>query len=167
MVRRHRPQAWHLRLTGLLIFIAIAASLYMPQLEEPPPPSDPFSHPGDIEPQPAANRRALANALYTQATAALEEQGILPTLVQKSIGSNQGGEPSVDTVAVRVPIDLPLEEVNLQLSRLVRRAGGQVIGAVDAGNGAGLSILAGLDGAPTTLFTLHRDRDRRRAATAH
>ena len=163
MVRRHRPQAWHLRLTGFLIFVAIAAALYMPQLEERQPATDSFANLGDIEPQPAANRPSLANTLYTQTTLALEEQGIFSTLVRKTIGSDRGGEPPVDTVDVRVPIDLPLEEVNLQLSKLVRRSGGQVIGAGDAGNGAGLSIHAGLDGAPTTLFTLHHDRNVRRA----
>ena len=163
MVRRHRPQAWHLILTGFLVCVAIASILYMPWLEKmAEPESSADSSLRDIEPRPAANLRSLANALYTQTTPALEDQGIWPSLVVRTIGSTTGEANPVDTVDVRVPGDLPLEEVNLQLTRLVRQYGGQVLDAVVVGRGKGLAIHAGLDGTPTTLFTLHYDVELRR-----
>ena len=164
MVRRHRPQAWHLVFSAFLVCVAILAILYLPWLEKM---AEPAAHPAalkDIESRPAANHRSLANALYTQTTSVLEDQGIWPALVRRTIGITTNGENAVDTVDVRVPADLPLEEVNLQLSKLVRQIGGQVLQAAHKGSGRGLTIHVGLDGAPTTLFTLHQDPHLQRPA---
>jgi polysaccharide deacetylase 2 family uncharacterized protein YibQ len=164
MVRRHRPQTWHLVFSGFLVCAAILAILYVPWLEKQAGPPPQAASLEEIEPRPAANLRSLANALYTQTTPALEEQGIWPSLVKKTIGVTTHGLNAVDTIYVRVPGDLPLEEVNLQLSKLVRQNGGQVLGAVHTGRGRDVAIHVGLDGSPTTLFTLHQDAKLRRPA---
>ena len=163
MGRSHRPQTWHLVFSGFLVCVAILAILYVPWLEKMAGPAAQPATLDSITPRPAANLRSLANALYTQTTPVLEDQGIWPSLVHKTIGISTNGEDPVDTVDVRVPADLPLEEVNLQLSMLVRHIGGQVIKAVQTRRGA-VAIHAGLDGSPTTLFNLHQDAHLRRPA---
>ena len=56
-----------------------------------------------------------------------------------------------------VPGGLPLAVCNLELTRLARRLGGEVLEAVEDRKGARLSMFVGLDGVRTNQFTLKRN----------
>jgi polysaccharide deacetylase 2 family uncharacterized protein YibQ len=64
----------------------------------------------------------------------------------------------VDRIAVRVPGDLPLTELNLYLTRTVQSLGGQVTGAMERQSGRQVELRCGLEAVETTVFVLDSDR---------
>ncbi len=62
-------------------------------------------------------------------------------------------------VRSEVPGDLPLAVCNLELTRLTRRLGGEVMEGREDLSGAWLSMLLGLEGERTNLVTLRRNPD--------
>ena len=151
MVRHHRSPLWHLGLSGLLVAAAVAAVLYLQWQRQPPdpPPVPEASLPPDTDVQ------MLTRALREQVNAALEERGIWAELIhQVHAFDRTPGVHALDTIAVRVPADLPLEDVNSHLTGLVQRGGGQVLRAVERQRGQRVEMRCGLDTVATTLFVL-------------
>ncbi len=156
LARKQRSPALHLVLTALLLAAGAALFFYSEwPLEAPEPASAPIAADEDGE-QPVG-------ALYEQVDAALAELGLEPGLVRKTRGVSlaQAGEIG-DRIAVRVPADLPLTELNLYLCRLVERCGGRVFSAVERQRGQQVEIYCQAD--QPTLFSLQRDPELRRRA---
>ena len=158
MARRHRPPLWHLALSGGLVVAAVVAIVYVqserqpPDPPLPPPPNRAFASP--------PGRPFLATSLRDQADATLEELGIWPGLIHKSAAD--GDARSIDTVAVRVPADLPLAVVNLSLTNLVASCGGRLLRASEYERPRRVEIRCGMDTLATTLFILRHDPGVRR-----
>ena len=155
---RQRRSHWHLGLTALLMIAAILAALVI-HWQSPPP--EPLALLPPLPPPAEANASAFGDSLYTQVEAVLAELGIWPELITKERTSPPDGTMSVDRIAVTVPGDLPLETVNLSVSRFVGWHGGRVIAGIQR-HARRVDIRCGLDSIETTLFTLRQDPTVRR-----
>ena len=157
MVRRHRPQAWHLALSGFLVCVAILGILYLPWHEEDRPGSGPpVLGSVRVPPTPSIHIDALADNLFSGIDPVLEELGIWASLIRKRRGHDGGSSVAVDTVIVQVPADLPLEDVNYRISHLVNRLGGKVLRAVENRRPRRVLMYCGLNGTTSTLFVIER-----------
>ncbi|MBM3280276.1 MAG: divergent polysaccharide deacetylase family protein [Candidatus Handelsmanbacteria bacterium] len=155
LVRKRRSPALHLALTALLL-VAGAGLFFYSQwpLLAPEPPAELLAEEGQEGP---------AGSLYDQVDAALAELGLEPGSVRKARGVSLSSTGEVgDRIAVRVPADLPLMELNLYLSRLVERSGGRVLSAVERQRGQQVEIHC--EAGQPTLFVLQREPELRRRA---
>lgn len=155
LTRRQRSPALHLVLTALLLVAGAGLFFYSEWPLQAPEPSR--------QPEAAAEDREEPGTLYEQVDGALAELGLEAGLIRKTRGVSlapAGG--TGDRIAVRVPADLPLTELNLHLCRLVERCGGRVSRAVERQRGQQVEIYCEA-GAPT-LFVLQRDPELRRRA---
>ena len=161
MVRRRREPQWHLVLTALLLVAAVASILVLNWQTRD------AAHPPVLPPLPSparADAGTFGDRLYTRIDTTLAELGIWPALIakQREYISDELAGP-VDSIAVRVPADLPLAVVNLALTRVARRLGGAVFRATEDGSRT-VALLCGIDSVTTTVFWLHRDRRLKRRA---
>ena len=118
MVRRRREPQWHLVLTALLLVAAIASILVLNWQTRD------AAHPPALPPLPSparADAGTFGDWLYARIDTTLAEFGIWPALIakQREYISDELAGP-VDSIAVRVPADLPLAVVNLALTRVAR-----------------------------------------------
>ncbi|MBI2502974.1 MAG: divergent polysaccharide deacetylase family protein [Candidatus Latescibacteria bacterium] len=156
LTRRQSSPALHLVLTALVLAAGAGIFFYTQWPLRAPEPASP----------PAAvteDREAPAGSLYEQVDGALAELGLEAGLIRKVRGVSlalAGG--TGDRIAVRVPVDLPLTELNLYLSRLVERCGGRVLRAAEGQRGQQVEIYCEAD--QPTLFVLQRDHQLRRRA---
>lgn len=100
---------------------------------------------------------AFADSVASQAPAVLKDLGI-----PEGVASIRRSRAQTDSTAgwvmnTDVPDGLPLAVFNLQLTRLARRLGGDVVEAVEDRNGARLSMFVGMDGVRTNQFILRRN----------
>ncbi len=157
MARRHRSPLWHLILSAIMVAAAMVYVLYLSwqnRTLDPPPAPEPLPA---MAPKKAKDERALAAALYEEVDETLEELGIWADLIHKVRGVEAtAGAVAIDTIAVRIPADLPLAAVNLDLALLVQRRGGEVLRAVEYQRPARVEMRCGLENSLTTLFVLKR-----------
>lgn len=154
LTRRQRSPALHLVLTALLLTAGAGVFFYTQWPLRAP---EPAHQPG------GEDQEAPAGSLYEQIDGALAELGLEAGLIHKAHGvflAPAGGLG--DRIGVRVPIDLPLAELNLYLSRLVERCGGRVLSAGEHQRGQQVEIYCEV-GQPT-LFVLQRDPELHRRA---
>ena len=161
MVRRRREPQWHLVLTALLLVAAVASILVLNWQTRD------AAHPPALPPLPSparADAGTFGDRLFARIDTTLAELGIWPALIakQREYISDELAGP-VDSIAVRVPADLPLAVVNLALTRVARRLGGAVFRATEDGSRT-VALLCGIDSVTTTVFWLHRDRRLKRRA---
>jgi hypothetical protein len=153
MVKRSRPPQWHLLFTGGGLLAAVGVALYVSHVPVSPGPAAP----------PVASRRlplsaaAFADTVIARGDSALAELGLLPAWIAVRRGSP-------DTVSVRVPRDLPLTSVNLQLSSVARSYGGHVVRGIETRNASVVELTVGVDSTVTTLFRLRQDQRLQRRA---
>ena len=153
--RRHRPQ-WHLLLTLAGLVGAAAAALYLGRPEPPPPDPEPVEAPS---PPPPPEPASVAAGLRADTDSVLAELGIPPGRVNM-----QASAAGPDVISVRVPGDLPLASVNLRLTRLAGRHGGEVVRGAELKDGTAVDLSFGIDAVVTTRFHLRQDaRSTRRA----
>ncbi len=163
MVKRPRPQQWHLIFTGagLLAAVVVAVSVsHLPTLVE------------TIEPtslrnlRPPANRhvdaRSFAAGVDARLDSVLAELGILPAWIARRRLAAAGSD--IDTVSIRVPVDLPVASVNQLLTDFIAWQGGHVVRGEEQRGPTAVDLTCGIDSTVTTLFRLRRDRGLRRSA---
>ena len=159
MVRNwHRPQ-WHFRLTLAGLTGAVAAALYLGRPEPPPPPPPP-PEPVEAAPEAPADTASFPTRLLAEVDSVLSDLGIPPGHVDRREAG--GGVP--DVVTVRVPGDLPLASVNLQLTRLADRHGGEVMRGQELEDETDVDLSVGIDSVVTTRFRLRQNRGSTRRA---
>ena len=159
MARRRRRMS--LRLWTLALVLASAAGLAgwmrWRNAEAPPYEQDiALSQPAQWRTLPAGPS-AFADSVASQAPAALKGLG-----VPEGVASIRRSPATTDStvrwvMTFDVPDGLPLAVCNLQLTRLARRLGGDVVEAVEDRNGARLSMYVGMDGVRTNRITLKRN----------
>lgn len=155
LARKQRSPALHLVLTALLLAAGAGLFFYSEwPLQGPEPASAPVAADEESE-EPVGS-------LYEQVDSALAELGLEPGLVRKTRGTALPSGQSGDRIAVRVPADLPLTELNLYLCRLVERCGGQVRSAAERQRGQLVEIYC--EAGEPTLFVLQRDGELHRRA---
>lgn len=155
LARKQRSPALHLVLTALLLAAGAGLFFYSEwPLQAPEPASAPVAADEESE-EPVGS-------LYEQVDSALAELGLEPGLVRKTRGVALPSGQSGDRIAVRVPADLPLTELNLYLCRLVERCGGQVRSAAERQRGQLVEIYC--EAGEPTLFVLQRDGELHRRA---
>lgn len=146
--RRHRPQ-WHLLVTLAGLVAAVAAALWLERPEPPPPAPEPAEAPS---PPPPPDPASFAAGLLAEADSVLAELGIPPGRVDR-----QPSAAGPDLITVRVPGDLPLASVNLRLTRLAGRHGGDLMRGAELKEGTALDLSFGIDSVVTTRFHLRHD----------
>lgn len=104
-----------------------------------------------------ADPLAFADSVASGASAVLKDLG-----VPEGVASVRRSRARTDSTArwvmtADVPEGLPLAVFNLQLTRLARRLGGDVVEAVEDRNGDRLSMFVGMDGVRTNQFILKRN----------
>lgn len=152
--RRHRPQ-WHLVFTLAVLVAAVAAALYLGRPEPPPPPPEP-----PAPPPPPADPVSFAAGMRAETDSVLADLGIPRGRVSRS----DPGAGGFEVVSVRVPGDLPLASVNLRLTRLAGRHGGELMRGEEREDGTAVDLSLGIDSVVTTRFHLRQDpRSTRRA----
>ena len=151
LTRKQRSPALHLALTALLLAAAAGVFCYTQWPLRSPEPA----------PLPAVaveKKEALAGSLYEQVDGVLAELGVGSELIRKAHGASLAPAGGMgDRIAVRVPADLPLMELNLCLSRLVERCGGRVLSAAEHQHGQQVEIYC--EAGQPTLFVLARATD--------
>ena len=147
--RRHRPQ-WHLGLTFAAIVAAVVSALYLGRPEPPPPPPPP--EPPEAPPPPA-DPASFAAGMRAETDSVLADLGIARGRVSWP-ASGSGGE---EAITVRVPGDLPLASVNLRLTRLAGRHGGELMRGEEREDGTAVDLSLGIDSVVTTRFHLRQD----------
>ncbi len=100
---------------------------------------------------------AFADSVASQAPAVLKDLGIPEGVASIRRSQAQSDSTARWVMTADVPEGLPLAVFNLQLTRLARRLGGDVVEAVEDRNGARLSMFVGLDGVRTNQFILRRN----------
>ena len=159
MVKQPRSAAWHLSLSALLVVCAICSALYLQWRDRPR--TEPVTEPILAEqptPIPASSAEQFADAFYEEIDQALEERGLWPALVRKERGA-------IDRIAVQVPADLPLAEINLSLTKVALAHGGRVLSAVETKRGARVELTCGFDSLQTTSIVLTTTPQRRRTGS--
>ena len=104
-----------------------------------------------------AGRLAFADSVASQAPEVLKGLGVPETVVAMKRSRAQTDSTARWVITADVPGGLPLAVCNLELTRLARRLGGDVVEAVEDRNGARLSLFVGLDGVRTNQFRLKRN----------
>ncbi|MDE2998429.1 MAG: divergent polysaccharide deacetylase family protein [Gemmatimonadota bacterium] len=104
-----------------------------------------------------ADPLAFADSVASRAPAVLKDLGVPEGVASIRRSQAQTGGTARWVMTTDVPDGLPLAVFNLQLTRLARRLGGDVVEAVEDRNGARLSISVGLDGVRTNQFILKRN----------
>jgi polysaccharide deacetylase 2 family uncharacterized protein YibQ len=150
MVRAPRSPLWHLRLTGLVLLMALGAVGLHAWQHRPLPPPEPMVLALPTKPDPVTKAKPFADSLYVNTDLVLERLGLWPALIEGRRGRR-------DTLTVRVPGNLPLATVNWKLTQLAQAYGGQVLRAEENESGDRVEILCGFDSRATTLFRLRRD----------
>lgn len=100
---------------------------------------------------------AFADSMASQAPAVLRDLGVPEGVVSIRRSKAQTDSTARWVMTTDVPDGLPLAVFNLQLTRLARRLGGDVVEAVEDRNGARLSMFVGMDGVRTNQFILKRN----------
>ena len=155
MTRRRHPQ-WHLGLSALLLGAAILAALVVNWQS---PSAEPVALLPPLRPPAKTDTYTLGDSLYAQVETVLEELGIWPELIVKS----QLHQSPVDSISITVPADLPLEAVNLALTRFISWHGGHVMTGVQRSTRR-VDIRCGLDSTATTAFVLRQHPSLQRKA---
>ena len=154
--RRHRPH-WHLVFTLAGMIGAIAAALYFGRPEPPPPPPPP--KPPEAPPPPA-DPVSFSAGMRADTDSVLADLGIARGRVSRRASAPGGPE----VITVRVPGDLPLASVNLRLTRLAGRHGGEVMRGREVESETAVDLSFGIDSVVTTRFQLRQDAGSRRRA---
>ena len=100
---------------------------------------------------------AFADSVASQAPKVLKGLGVPEAVVAMKRSRAQTDSTARWVMTSDVPGGLPLAVCNLELTRLARRLGGDVVEAVEDRNGARLSLFVGLDGVRTNQFRLKRN----------
>ena len=100
---------------------------------------------------------AFADSVVSQAPEVLQRLGVPEGVVSKKRSAAQTDSTARWVMTFDVPGGLPLAVCNLELTRLARRLGGDVVEAVEDRKGSRLSMVVGLDGVRTNLITLKRN----------
>ena len=100
---------------------------------------------------------AFADSVASQAPGVLKGLGVPERVVGTKRLSARGDSTTRWVMTSDVPGELPLAVCNLELTRLARRLGGEVIEAREDRSGNRLSLSVGLDGARTNLIKLKRN----------
>jgi polysaccharide deacetylase 2 family uncharacterized protein YibQ len=154
LARKQRSPALHLALSALLLAAGAGLFFYSQWPLQAP----------ESAPAPTAEREDLeapAGELYTQVDGVLADMGLEAGLVRKARGVSLAPAGGLgDRIAVRVPVDLPLTELNLHLCRLVERCGGRVLKAAERQRGQQVEIYC--EAGQPTLFVLEHDPALRR-----
>ncbi len=99
---------------------------------------------------------AFADSVASRAPAVLKDLGVPEGAASVRRSRAQSDSTARWVMTADVPDGLPLAVFNLQLTRLARRLGGDVVEAVEDRNGARLSMFVGMDGVRTNQITLTR-----------
>lgn len=159
MARRRRRMS--LRLWTLAFVLALAAGLagWMRWRTVVAPTYEPniaLTEPEHWRTLPA-DPLAFADSVASQAPAILKGLGVPEGVVSIRRSKAETGSTARWVMTSDVPDGLPLAVCNLQLTRLARRLGGDVVEAVEDRNGARLSMFVGMDGVPTNQIILKRN----------
>ena len=155
MARRQHPQ-WHLGFSALLLGAAILAALVV-NWQSPSP--EPVAQLPPSRPPEKTDAYTLGDSRYAQVETVLDELGIWPELIVKT----RSHQSSVDSVSITVPTDLPLEAVNLALTRFISWHGGHVMTGIQRSTRR-VDIRCGLDSTATTAFVLRQHPSLQRKA---
>lgn len=149
-------------LLALLPFVALKVLRKTPsQVERPAPPSAPEvapswrARPGQVE--------AFSDSLASRLFRALTDIGVSPEGIRRARSRQEGLHAET---SVRVPRDLPLAVCNLEVVRQAEQIGGAVLSAVEARDGASLTMQVGLGGNSTDCIVLSVDPNLSRPAGA-
>ena len=161
MARRQRRPLWHLALSAVLVFSAVSAALYLhweAEFRE-----DTAAAQARDARRASENAAALGDRIAAELRETLEELGIGADLVERR------AEPQPNSSAryqfrVRVPGDLPLTTVNLQITRLVRAQGGLILRAVEYERTGRVQLHCGLDTIEIATIELLKSRSLLRRA---
>ena len=96
---------------------------------------------------------AFADSVASQAPAVLKDLGIPEGVASTRRSQAQSDSTARWVMTADVPEGLPLAVFNLQLTRLARRLGGDVVEAVEDRNGARLSMFVGMDDVRTNQWS--------------
>ncbi len=164
MVKRPRPQQWHLIFTGAGLLAAVVVAVSVSQL----PPIAETIEPTSLQNlRPQANRpvdaQSFAAGVDSGLDSVLAELGIVPSWIARNRRPAAPGS-AIDTVSIRVPVDLPVASVNQLLTDFIAWQGGHVVRGEEQQQPTAVDLTCGIDSTVTTLFRLRRDRALTRTA---
>lgn len=107
---------------------------------------------------------SFSDTLAVLSKRALVGLGVPPEVVQVERTPEELGSSVRWELVSDVPGVLPLAVCNLELTRMARRLGGEVIGATEDRSGNRLSMQIGMKGVGTNLVTLRRDPNLKRSS---
>jgi polysaccharide deacetylase 2 family uncharacterized protein YibQ len=161
MARRQRRPLWHLALSAVLVSCAVSAALYLHW--EATFREDAVASQDRDARRASENAAALGDRIASGLGESMAELGIGAELVERR------ADPLPPSTAryqfrVRVPGDLPLATVNLQITRLVRAHGGSILRAVEYEKTGRVLLHCGLDTIETATVELLKSRSLQRRA---
>ena len=174
MVKRRRPPQWHLLFTGCGLLAAMVVAVSVSDLPSLPATEEPtrlhnLQRPHSDLPMDAAS---LTRTVAARLDSVLSDLGIPTSAVtwrshntgspKRSVGPDTGLDSGLDTIGVRVPVDLPVASVNGALTEFITWHGGHVVRGQERRGPGAVHLTFGIDSTVTTLFRLRRDRSLRR-----
>ena len=161
MARRQRRPLWHLALSAVLVCCAVSAALYLHW--EAAFREDTAASQVRHARRASENAAALGERIASGLGASLEVLGIGADLVERRAESLPQSSARYQFL-VRVPADLPLATVNLQITRLVRAYGGSILRAVEYEKTGRVLLHCGLDTIETATVELLKSHSLQRRA---
>jgi|APSaa5957512622_1039677.scaffolds.fasta_scaffold43695_2 hypothetical protein len=159
MVKRRRPPQWHLIFTGAGLFAAVAVAVFVSHLP-PPPEADWPTALHNL--RPAADIQidagSFADAVTSRLDSVLAELGIAHSWIEH----RHPDRGSIDTISVRVPVDLPIASVNQLLTDFIDWQGGHIVRGEERRGPSAVDLTCAIDSTITTVFRLRRDAQLRR-----
>ncbi|MEE2657416.1 MAG: divergent polysaccharide deacetylase family protein [Candidatus Latescibacterota bacterium] len=148
MVRRTRSH-WHLWLTALLLSVGAAVAVFLSVDEAPTTNDVEVGHGLRIV---AADPDSFIDSVFLQIDGVVAELGIGGAQVHVDSPADPPAR-----IVIHVPSDLPLETVNLHLTRMARRNGGHIVRAIELSADQAVRLQCGVDSVITTVIELRRD----------
>jgi len=158
LVKSESSHNWHLLISiGLLLFSAFTLLNYHNQYRVAYEPSiPPKNTPEPIE--PAATVEQFSDRLFSYIDLEIIEYGLTTGLILKK-------QNIIDDVTIKVPIDLPMTQVNLAVTLAAQNLGGEVLYAVEDENNNNVKMQIGFQGTHTTTITLQEYSKKRSTGT--
>ncbi len=147
LVKSESSHNWHLLISiGLVLFSAFTLLNYHNQYKFAYEPSiPPKNEPELIE--PAGSVEQFSDKIFSYINLEMIEYGLTTGLIVKKGNI-------IDDFTIKVPIDLPITQVNLAITLAAQNLGGDVLYAVEDKNNNNVKMQIGFQGTLTTTITL-------------